>query len=198
MNQSEMRHYIGEVRAEVEGDNNIIIGYGSVFNKRSENLGGFREIIAPGAFDDVLNDDVRALFNHDANIILGRSSNKTLALSVDDEGLRYEISAPDTQYIKDIVLAPMLRGDVRESSFHFRVARDGDTWEEDDEGVIIRTIHRVQRLFDVSPVTYPAYPDAAAGMRSMNAWKEACKNGALKRAINQRQSRERILALVNN
>lgn len=197
MNQGEKRHYMGEVRAEVDGDNNTIIGYGSVFNKRSENLGGFREIIAPGAFDDVLNDDVRALFNHDANIILGRSSNNTLALSVDDEGLRYEITAPATQYVKDVVLAPMHRGDVRESSFHFRVARDGDTWEEDDEGVVIRTINRVQRLFDVSPVTYPAYPDAAAGMRSMNAWKEACQSGAVKRAINERQSRERVLALLN-
>lgn len=197
MEQSEKRQYLGEVRAETDGDNSTIIGYGSVFNKRSENLGGFREIIAPGAFDGVLEDDVRALFNHDANIILGRSTNNTLSLSVDDEGLRYEIDAPSTQYVKDVVIAPMQRGDVRESSFHFRVARDGDTWEEDEEGVVIRTVHRIQRLFDVSPVTYPAYPDAAAAMRSMTAWKEAVDSGAVKRAINERQSRERILALLS-
>lgn len=75
MNDRETRCYSGEVRAE-QYDNapTHILGYGSVFNSRSEPLWGFREIIKPGAFDDVLNDDVRGLFNHDPNFILGRSS----------------------------------------------------------------------------------------------------------------------------
>ena len=127
MNDRETRCYSGEVRAEQRTDEPTrILGYGSVFNSRSEPLWGFREIIKPGAFDDVLNDDVRGLFNHDPNFILGRSAAGTLSLSVDDRGLRYDITAPDTQTIRDLVLAPMLRGDITQSSFAFRVARDGE------------------------------------------------------------------------
>ncbi|WP_134736933.1 HK97 family phage prohead protease, partial [Escherichia coli] len=103
MNDRETRCYSGEVRAE-QYDNapTHILGYGSVFNSRSEPLWGFREIIKPGAFDDVLNDDVRGLFNHDPNFILGRSSAGTLSLSVDERGLRYDIVAPDTPTICDL------------------------------------------------------------------------------------------------
>ena len=92
-----------EVRSESE-DRKQIVGYGAVFESKSEDLGGFVEIIERGAFDDVLNDDVRALFNHDNNIILGRSISGTLKLSVDDVGLRYEIDPPDTQMVRDMVL----------------------------------------------------------------------------------------------
>lgn len=159
--------------------------------------GDSREIIKPGAFDDVLNDDVRGLFNHDPNFILGRSAAGTLSLSVDERGLRYDITAPDTQTIRDLVLAPMLRGDINQSSFAFRVARDGEHWYEDDEGVVIREISKFSRLFDVSPVTYPAYQEADSGVRSMKAWQEARDGGALKNAINQRMARERLLTLLN-
>ncbi len=194
----EIRCYSGEVRAEQHDDQPThIIGYGSVFNSRSEPLWGFREIIKPGAFDDVLGDDVRGLFNHDPNFILGRSSSGTLSLSVDDKGLRYDIVAPATQTILDLVLAPMQRGDINQSSFAFRVARDGEHWYEDDEGIVIREISRFSRLFDVSPVTYPAYQEADSGVRSMKAWQEARDNGALKLAINQRMARERVLTLLN-
>ena len=194
----EIRCYSGEVRAEQHDDQPThIIGYGSVFNSRSEPLWGFREIIKPGAFDDVLGDDVRGLFNHDPNFILGRSSSGTLSLSVDDKGLRYDIVAPATQTIRDLVLAPMQRGDINQSSFAFRVARDGEHWYEDDEGIVIREISRFSRLFDVSPVTYPAYQEADSGVRSMKAWQEARDNGALKLAINQRMARERVLTLLN-
>ncbi len=134
--------------------------------------GDFGEIIKPGAFDDVLNDDVRGLFNHDPNFILGRSSAGTLSLSVDERGLRYDIVAPDTPTICDLVLSPMLRGDINQSSFAFRVARDGESWYEDDEGIVIREITRISRLYDVSPVTYPAYQDADSGVRSMKAWQK--------------------------
>lgn len=123
MNDREIRCYSGEVRAERHDDNPAhIIGYGSVFDCRSELIfGSFREIIRPGAFDDVLGDDVRALFNHDPNFILGRSAAGTLNLSVDERGLRYDIQAPETQTIRDLVLAPMQRGDINQSSFAFRV-----------------------------------------------------------------------------
>ncbi|HEY3984630.1 HK97 family phage prohead protease [Cedecea sp.] len=198
MSDREMRCYSGEVRAEMLSDQPTrIIGYGSVFNSRSEPLWGFREIIKPGAFDDVLGDDVRGLFNHDPNFILGRSTSGTLALSVDERGLQYNIIAPDTQTIRDLVIAPMVRGDITQSSFAFQVARDGEGWYEDEEGIVIREISRFSRLYDVSPVTYPAYQEADSGVRSMKAWQEARDSGALKSAINQRMARERLLTLLN-
>ncbi|KAA6031356.1 HK97 family phage prohead protease, partial [Pantoea sp. F_11] len=94
MSDIEKRSYGGEIRAaQDDGEPTRIVGYGSVFDTLSEVIFGFREIIKPGAFDNVLGDDVRALFNHDPNFILGRSAAGTLALSVDDKGLRYEITA---------------------------------------------------------------------------------------------------------
>lgn len=195
----ETRCYMGEVRAEIGEENQAthIIGLGSVFDSRSELMYGFKEIIKPGAFDDVLNDDVRGLFNHDPNYILGRTTAGTLSLSVNERGLVYDITAPGTQTIRDLVLAPMQRGDINQSSFAFRVARDGEDWYQDDEGVIIREIHKFSRLFDVSPVTYPAYQDAGAAVRSMEAWKEARNGGDLQKAVNQKLARERILTLLN-
>ena len=140
---------------------------------------------------------MRGLFNHDPNYILGRTAAGTLSLSVNERGLVYDITAPDTQTIRDLVLAPMQRGDINQSSFAFRVARDGEDWYQDDEGVIIREIHKFSRLFDVSPVTYPAYQDAGAAVRSMEAWKEARNGGDLQKAVNQKLARERILTLLN-
>ncbi|CQJ12845.1 HK97 family phage prohead protease [Yersinia mollaretii] len=198
MSETEKRCYSGEVRAEQrENEPTRIIGYGSVFNTRSEPLWGFREIIKPGAFDDVLGNDVRGLFNHDPNFILGRSSANTLTLSVDERGLQYNIVAPDTQTIRDLVIAPMLRGDITQSSFAFSIARDGESWYEDEEGIVIREISKFSRLYDVSPVTYAAYQDADSGVRSMQAWQEARDSGALKQAINHKMARERLLTLIN-
>ncbi|MCP9270109.1 HK97 family phage prohead protease [Xenorhabdus sp. XENO-1] len=198
MSDREMRCYSGEVRAETpENQPTRIVGYGSVFNSRSEPLWGFREIIKPGAFDEVLNDDVRGLFNHDPNFILGRSAAGTLTVSVDERGLQYTIQAPDTQTIRDLVLAPMQRGDITQSSFAFRVARDGEHWYEDEEGIVIREISRFSRLFDVSPVTYPAYQEADSAVRSLQAWQEVRHSGALRQAVNQKMARERVLTLLN-
>ncbi|CBJ83068.1 Capsid protease [Xenorhabdus bovienii str. Jollieti] len=198
MSDREMRCYSGEVRAEqLENQPTRIVGYGSVFNSRSEPLWGFREIIKPGAFDEVLNDDIRGLFNHDPNFILGRSTAGTLTVSVDERGLQYDIAAPDTQTIRDLVLAPMQRGDINQSSFAFRVARDGEHWYEDEEGIVIREIHKFSRLYDVSPVTYPAYQEAGSAVRSLNAWKEARSSGICQKAINEKRARERLLTLLN-
>lgn len=198
MSDIEKRSYLGEIRAEHREDEPThIIGYGSVFNTKSEVMWGFREIIMPGAFDDCLNDDVRGLFNHDPNFILGRSTAGTLSLSVDETGLRYDIIAPDTPTIRDLVIEPMKRGDITQSSFAFRIARNGDDWYENDDGVIIREIHKISRLYDVSPVTYPAYQEASSTARSLAAWKEAKNSGAIKNAINQRSARERFLQLIS-
>lgn len=142
-------------------------GYGAVFNQRSLDLGGFEEIVSPSAFDEVLENDVRGLFNHDPNFVLGRTTSGTLRLDVDETGLRYEIDLPDTQTVRDLVIEPMERGDITGSSFGFMV--DEDEWSEGDDGRITRNIHKVGKLLDVSPVTYPAYPDTTVAMRSMSA-----------------------------
>jgi HK97 family phage prohead protease len=152
----------------VEGDEKPkIVGYAAKFNTLSEEMGGFREKIAPGAFKDALRvSDVRALFNHDPNIVLGRNKAGTLELIEDEIGLRYEITPPDTQTAKDI-LESIKRGDVTQSSFAFTMLPGGIAqWEDKPDGSSIRTIIKVAELFDVSPVTYPAYPDTESGIRS--------------------------------
>ena len=161
-----------EERAKGEDKSPVLVGYAAVFNKMSGMIGGqygFREMIEPGAFDDVLEDDVRAVLNHDANFVLGRSSAGTLRLSVDEVGLRYEVDLPNTQYAKDL-LESVRRGDIKESSFKFTVLKDD--WSESDEGTV-RSIQKFGRLLDVSPVTYPAYPDATVAQRSLEEWKKA-------------------------
>ena len=162
-------------------DSPTLRGYAATFNNLSENLGGFREKIEPGAFDNVLSDDVRALINHDSNLILGRTKADTLFLSVDDTGLRYEINPPQTRYAADLLLS-VKRGDVSQSSFAFSI--DRDSWDEDDDGRIIRTIHAVKRLYDVSPVTFPAYPDTAVAVRSLQQ-----QTSDKKRLVNERRDR---------
>jgi uncharacterized protein len=166
-----------ELRAAAETESPPIVrGYAAKFNRQSENLGSskdqFFEVIQPGAFDDVLNDDVRALFNHESSAILARSKNGkgSLMLGVDEVGLFYEFEAPDTQVGRDLVTS-LKRGDVDQSSFSFTVEKDGEEWAQSQDGdgpvVYQRTIKKVSRLYDVSPVTYPAYPDATVALRSL-------------------------------
>lgn len=199
MSTIEKRMFACDLQAKEENENQPTIeGYASVFNTRSENLGGFFEIIMPGAFDGVLGDDVRALFNHDPNFVLGRRSSDTLELNTDESGLSYTITAPSTQTIRDLVIEPMKRGDIDQSSFAFSVDSRGDEWTEGDDGVIIRKIHKIKRLYDVSPVTYSAYNDAKAATRSMQLWKKARSQGEIKKALHQKQARERVLDLISN
>lgn len=182
--------------AQNEGEQTTIAGYGAVFNTRSALLFNmFTEEIAPGAFDDVLNDDVRALFNHDRNFVLGRTKSGTLQLEMDSRGLSYIITPPDTQTVRDLVLTPIARGDVTGSSFGFRVAEDGDEWRKEGE-LVVRVIHRFERLTDISPVTYPAYEGTHVAQRSLDAWKEECRY-LVNKAANERHARERFLDLIN-
>lgn len=153
-----------------DGSKPRLVGHAAVFNQLSENLGGFREQIAVGAFADAIKtDDVRALFNHDPNFVLGRNRASTLSLSEDDKGLAIEIELPDTATVRDLVVAPIERGDVSHMSFGFAVRPNGQNWAEDDEGRLIRTLTAV-RLFDVSPVTFPAYPQTDIAVREMRAF----------------------------
>jgi len=172
----------------------MIVGYAAVFNLRSDLLGGsFVEEIAPGAFDNVLTQDVRGLFNHNPTYLLGRLPNGTLRLSVDSRGLRYEIDPPDTQTVRDLVLTPLARGDMTGSSFTMLVAED--EWRQEGD-LIVRTIRRISELRDVGPVAFPAYPDASAAQRSLDAWKQARDEGSSARAHNERDARARELDLI--
>lgn len=147
-----------------------IRGYAALYDTLSVNLGGFRERIEPGAFEGRLNDDVRALVNHDPSLILGRTRSGTLSLSLDNRGLIYEVDPlPDTRTAHDLAES-VGRGDIDQSSFAFTV--EEDEWDEDDEGRIIRTIKKFRQLYDVSPVTYPAYEDTTIGTRSLQALAE--------------------------
>jgi HK97 family phage prohead protease len=139
-----------------------IRGYAAVFNAPSEDLGGFIEYIAPGAFDNVMSDDVRAFFNHDWNYLLGRVSSGTLRLWVDEVGLGYEIDLPNTTYANDLVEL-MRRGDINQSSFAFMI--ESDKWVIEGEKWT-RTITKVSRLIDVAPVVIPAYPTATSQLVS--------------------------------
>lgn len=186
--QMERRTFeVSELRVIDSAAGPVVQGHAAVFNRLSEDLGGWREKISPGAFKQAIKkSDVRALFNHDPNFVLGRSKNKTLTLSEDKEGLYMEVIMPDTQIIRDLVLAPIRRGDIREQSFGFTIAKDGDSWEGlETEGrngqMPTRTITKVARLFDVSPVTFPAYPDTDVAARSLSrALKEVRKQGGFK------------------
>ena len=152
------------VGANEDDEQRTIFGYAAVFDMLSQVIWGFREKIAHGAFAESLANgyDIRALWNHDTNFPLGRTVNKTLRLAEDHHGLHTEIDPPAST-MADGFVASIDRGDVSQMSFGFRTLED--TWDEDDEGQIVRTLLKV-RLFEVSPVTFPAYPDTAVSVRS--------------------------------
>ena len=160
MNQIERRFVPQtEMRFVSDGDKRKVAGYAAVFGKWSEDLGGFREMIRPGAFSKTIKEaDVRALFNHDPNFPLGRSTNGSLRLFEDDNGLGYELDLPDTSYARDLAVS-IERGDISQNSFGFSTVRD--QW---DKAYSKRELIEVQ-LFDISPVTFPAYPQTELSLR---------------------------------
>lgn len=142
-----------------------LVGHAALFNCLSENLGGFRERILAGAFKEAIRaSDVRALFNHDANLVLGRTKSGTLRVSEDGRGLAIEIDPPKTSYANDL-MESIERGDIDQMSFAFTVKQD--RWFTDPSGQQIREIIEVDRLFDVSPVTYPAYAETSVSARTL-------------------------------
>ena len=157
------------VELREEGDTLTAVGYAAVFNSTSQNLGGFVERVAPSSFRKTLQEtDVRALFNHDTDALLGRTSSGTLRISEDDKGLRYEIDLPNTTLGRDV--AELLkRGDLSGSSFGFRTI--SDSWDTTDDGFPIRTLTEVA-LREVGPCIWPAYEASEASLRSLAESKE--------------------------
>jgi uncharacterized protein len=168
MNKVERRTFDIELRRE-DGESRKMTGHAAVFNEETRIGSYFREKIAPGAFtESVQKDDIRALFNHDANFVLGRNRAGTLKLSEDDKGLAIEIDPPDTSFARDLAVS-MGRGDITQMSFAFQVL--GDEWEEGEkDGLDLRTITKV-KLYDVSPVTYPAYDGTDIALHSRDAFR---------------------------
>ena len=168
MNEIERRWLTAELRAADDTPRRLE-GYAAIFNSASGDLGGFREMIAPGAFRRTLaeNADVRALWNHEAMYVLGRTTTGTLRLSETAQGLWMAVDLPDTQYASDL-LALVRRGDVNQMSFAFR--KVVDDWSKGDD-LPLRRLLDVD-LFDVSPVTFPAYEatNVAVAMRDIPAW----------------------------
>lgn len=164
----EIRSIPVELRVKrADGEPVTISGYAAVFGRWSEDLGGFREQIAPGAFAAALkSSDVRALINHDPNQIVGRTG-VNLTLKEDKTGLHMDLTAPPKGGARfEQLAADIESGLITQQSFGFIVAED--EWVEDHEKKeTTRTIRKVAELFDVSPVTYPAYPDTSIALRSL-------------------------------
>jgi uncharacterized protein len=166
MNRNRERRFTGncELRAIApeSGGRAKIAGHAAVFNSLSEDLWGFREKIAPGAFKPALGkSDIRALLNHDPNFVLGRMKSGTLRVQEDETGLAVEIDPPETRWADDLLVS-IGRGDISQMSFAFRVGEE--SWET-VEGADVRTIVSFDEIFDVSPVTYPAYPETDVSLR---------------------------------
>lgn len=162
---------------EADGDTPTLLGFdGLAARYDSPTLigakpWGFVEVIQRGAFDEVLEDDVRLLINHDPNYVLARTASGTLALEARKEGLGATADMAPVSYANDLAVL-MKRGDINQMSFAFQVRDGGDEWtvieDKDSEfnNMELRTITKVSRLYDVSVVTYPAYTDTDAGLRS--------------------------------
>lgn len=161
-----------ELRAADSGLGTLT-GYAAVFNRHSQNLGGFVEQVDPGAFTKSLADGVHVMArgNHDDAMLLGTTWAGTLRLEVDGTGLRYEVDLPDTSAGRDF-RALAERGDVKWSSFAFRTVED--SWGETEQGFPLRTLRAVQ-LIDVAPVNSPAYLDTTVAVRSLEAAQKAAE-----------------------
>jgi HK97 family phage prohead protease len=168
MNNIREQRCAGLTELRVEAQENglpVIEGHAAIFDSLSQDLGAifpFKEKIRAGAFKQSLErDDIRALWNHDANYVLGRNKASTLELKETAKGLKVRIHPPDTQWARDLTES-IKRGDVSQMSFGFICERE--SWSAEG-GEDVRTLEQV-KLFDVSPVTFPAYLDTDVGVRS--------------------------------
>lgn len=157
-------------RDATEEQSSLITGYAAVFNSKTSIGGWFDEIIEPGAFARSLSEkgDVRALFNHNWDNVLGRTKSGTLQLEEDNRGLKFEIELPNTSVGRDLAES-MSRGDINQCSFGFWITEE--TWDYSVDPAL-RTIHEVE-LYEISVVSIPAYDDTEASLvRSKEIGKE--------------------------
>lgn len=165
----EVRTSLGsiEIRKNEDGtESRTIEGYGVVFNSWSHDLGYFKEKISSRALDEVDMTDVVATFNHDFNMVLARTTAKTLKLELDNKGLKYTFDAPNTTAGNDL-LENVRNGNISGSSFMFTVAEQRWTWKDTPDEVDEREILKIGQLIELGPVTMPAYPKSSAKARSL-------------------------------
>lgn len=166
----EIRQVTTQIELRSDGESNEIIeGYALKFDKWSDDLGWFREKLASESLEKTDMNNVTALFNHNESQILGRSG-INLELDVDNIGLRFKVKPTDTSYSRDL-MENIRQGVINQCSFAFTVSREQDSeeWRENlESGIYERTIKNIDKLYDVSVVTTPAYPDteAVVGARS--------------------------------
>lgn len=173
MSKPEVRTFqVEELRVAREAERPKLVGYAAVFDSWTQ-IGRFREVIRPGAFRRAIKEqqDVRALLNHDANQVIGRTKNGSLRMAEDKRGLKVEIEPPDTQVGRDTVRM-VEDGYLDAMSFAFRVpGQSSERWSPDDRERELLDLD----LFDVSVVTYPAYKDTSIAARSLEAALAASK-----------------------
>lgn len=148
---------------------NKLAGYAAVYNSPSQDLGGFVEVIKPGAFTCSLTkpDQIRALYEHDQQRMLGRVGSGTLTLQENSKGLFFELTLPDTSYARDLGVL-VERGDINGCSFGFQVPAGGDHWEMRN-GQLMRDLLNVD-LREITITGNPAYLDTTVAARSMEEW----------------------------
>jgi len=190
MKNRELRLLTGlKVEKREDGEDYIpkITGYAAVFDSETVIGGGdwgFREVIRKGAFTEAIKtSDVRALFNHEEEYVLGRSKSGTLRLMEDNRGLKVEIDPPDTQVARDLITT-MKRGDIDQMSFAFTMEGGVQTWDETGD-MPLRIIEKVGELWDVSIVTYPAYPETEAAARSLASVRKERERHNFQNALNR-------------
>jgi uncharacterized protein len=159
-----------ELRAKK--DSRTIFGTATVFNS-SYDMGWYDEEMSADSLNEADMNDVVALFNHDMNMVLARTSSGTLKLNVTGDAMEYEFEAPNTTLGNDL-LEMVKRGDVYQSSFAFTV--ETEDWQERKGMKPKRVIRSIKKVYDVSPVTYPANPDTMVAKRSYEATKEIDKD----------------------
>lgn len=190
----ERRMFCDALEVRQEGDDQFFEGYAFLYGEIAD-MGWFTEEIAPGAADGVMGDDVRGLFNHESNLVLGRTKSGTMQLFNEAKGLRYRIryNANDSDHVR--VMEKVKRGDVSQSSFSF--ATKDDKWETRN-GKEHRTLLKLKQLYDVAPVTYPAYNNTTVAARSMQTIKDQNNNkkdlaemdlSAMKRELNKNKTK---------
>ena len=151
-----------EFKTRKDGEDLSIEGYFAVFNSVYDIAPGMSESIDPGAFDNTLSGDVRALINHDTTLVLGRTKAGTLELRKDSHGLwgHIDINPNDTDAMN--LYSRVQRGDVNQCSFGFDILSEETDLRED--GSVHWTIKEVE-LYEVSPCTFPAYKETNISAR---------------------------------
>jgi uncharacterized protein len=174
--KQERRTFTGTVIARTEGEGmpKVIGGIAAVINSVTD-LGYFEEVIEQGAFDNALSKeyDIRCLFNHEAELILGRTTAGTCSVFVNGDGNLEYTWIPDYENPTHMsVVRSIMRGDITQSSFAFTIKEQ--SWSESEKygSMGKRSIRTIEDLFDVSPVTYPAYADTEADARSVVALRD--------------------------